>query len=185
MGYERKHQFEQKIQIVKTNMKKQIANIITSLRIIGSIALLFFSVFSFSFCTIYLFCGFSDMIDGTIARKTNTVSELGSKLDTAADFVFVAVCLIKLLPLVNIPVWLWIWIAVIAIIKAANIAWGFVLRKKLVALHTALNKFTGLLLFLLPLMLHFIESTYILAAICAVATVAAVQEGYYIATDAA
>ena len=84
-------------------MKKQLANIITGVRIIGSIALLFFPVFSFGFYAIYLLCGFSDMIDGTIARKTNTVSEFGSKLDTAADLVFVAVCLIKVLPLLHIP----------------------------------------------------------------------------------
>ena len=37
------------------------------------------------------------MIDGTIARKTNSASELGAKMDTVADFVFVAVSLIKLL----------------------------------------------------------------------------------------
>ena len=65
----------------------------------------------------YLFCGFTDMIDGTIARKTKTVSEFGARIDTAADIVFVAICLVKILPLINLPVWLWIWIAIIAIIK--------------------------------------------------------------------
>lgn len=161
-------------------MKKQLANIITSFRIIGSIALLFFSEFSFGFYTTYLFCGFSDMIDGTIARKTNAVTEFGSKLDTAADFIFVVVCLIKLLPLFQIPFWLWLWIMVIAMIKSTNIVWGFVRRKKLVVLHTVLNKVTGLLLFLLPLTLHFIGHMYSFAAVCTVATVAAVQESYYI-----
>ena len=33
------------------------------------------------------------MIDGLVARKTGTVTEFGAKLDTAADFVLVAVCL--------------------------------------------------------------------------------------------
>ena len=77
-------------------MVKYIANAITSLRIIGSVVLLFFDVSSLPFYITYLLCGFSDMIDGTIARKTNAVTEFGSKLDTVADFVFVAVCLIKL-----------------------------------------------------------------------------------------
>ena len=75
-------------------MVKYIANAITSLRIIGSVVLLFFDVSSLPFYITYLLCGFSDMIDGTIARKTNAVTEFGSKLDTVADFVFVAVCLI-------------------------------------------------------------------------------------------
>ena len=44
------------------------------------------------FYVLYLFCGLTDMIDGTIARKTGAVSKFGEKLDTAADFVFMAVC---------------------------------------------------------------------------------------------
>ena len=72
------------------------------------------------------------MIDGTIARKMEAVSNFGSKLDTIADFVFMAVCTVKLLPMMNIPPWLWIWIAVIVIIKITNIVMGFIRRKELV-----------------------------------------------------
>ena len=83
-----------------------IANFITGSRIIFSLAMLTFPVFSAGFYFCYMLAGFTDMIDGTIARKTNTASELGSGLDTAADFVFVAVCLIKLLPVLNIDTWI-------------------------------------------------------------------------------
>ena len=55
-------------------MAKHIANILTGYRILGSILLLFFPAFSTEFYITYLLCGFSDMIDGTIARKTNTAS---------------------------------------------------------------------------------------------------------------
>ena len=120
------------------------------------------------------------MIDGTVARKTGAVSNFGAKLDTASDFVFMAVCVVKLLPKINISVWLWIWIAIIAIVKVINIVMGFIRRKKLVALHTFLNKITGLLLFLLPLTLQFILPTYSFAVVCTIATIAAIQEGYYI-----
>ena len=159
-------------------MTKRIANILTSCRILSSVLLLFFPAFSLGFYIIYFFCGFSDMLDGTIARKTNTVSSFGSKLDTAADFVFMAVCVVKLLPKMNIPVWLWIWIAAIAIVKFTNIIWGFIRRKKLVDYHTFLNKTTGLLLFLLPLTLQFIVPTHSFAVVCTIATIAAIQEGY-------
>ena len=120
------------------------------------------------------------MIDGTVARKTGAVSNFGAKLDTASDFVFMAVCVVKLLPKINISIWLWIWIAIIAIVKLINIVMGFIRRKKLVALHTFLNKITGLLLFLLPLTLQFIVPTYSFAVVCTIATIAAIQEGYYI-----
>lgn len=160
-------------------MKKHFANIITSLRIIGSIALLFFSFPSQTFYGIYLFCGLSDMIDGALARKLNAVSSLGSKLDTVADIVFMAVCVVKILPMINLSIWLWIWIAFIAIIKVLNIIWGLAYKKKFVSLHTVLNKITGLLLFLLPLTLKFIEPTYSFATVCTIATFAAIQESYY------
>ncbi len=160
-------------------LTKHIANLITSCRILCSIGILCFPAFSQKFYIMYFLCGFSDMIDGTIARKTNAVSEFGSKLDTIADFVFVVVCLIKLLPLVHISVWVWIWIAVIAVIKATNLVWGFVCRKKLVDYHSVFNKATGLLLFLLPFTLQRVEPKYSFAVVCIIATIAAIQEGYY------
>ena len=160
-------------------MKKYLANIITSLRIIVSVILLFFSLSSLLFYIIYLFCGLSDMADGMIARKLNAASTFGSKLDTASDIVFMAVCVVKLLPTIKLPIFLWIWIAIIAITKMNNMVLGFVLRKKFVAYHTVLNKITGFLLFLLPFTLQFIEPTYSFAVVCAVATIAAVQEGYF------
>lgn len=159
-----------------------MANIITSIRILLSAVLLFFPVFSPAFYAVYLTSGFTDMIDGAVARKTNTVSEFGSKLDTIADTVFVAVCLIKLLPVLNIPIWLYIWIAVIAFIKLTNIAAGYIRQKKFVAVHSIINKMTGGLLFIFPLTLTFIDLKYSAAFVCFFATAAAIYEGYLIDT---
>ncbi|MBR5810800.1 MAG: CDP-alcohol phosphatidyltransferase family protein [Bacteroidales bacterium] len=76
--------------------------------------------FSVQFYILYLLCGFSDMIDGTVARWTNSISESGARFDTVADFIFVIVSLIKFLPSIHIPRWLWIWIIMIAILKISN-----------------------------------------------------------------
>ena len=162
-------------------MIKNLANILTSFRILGSILLLFFPAFSMAFYTIYLLCGFSDMIDGTVARRTNSASEFGSKLDTAADLLFVTVSLLKVLPAINIPQYLWIWGGIIAIIKISNITWGYVSQKQFIALHTIMNKLSGLLLFLLPLTLSFVELKYSSIAVCSTATFAAIPESVYIA----
>ena len=164
-------------------MAKHIANILTGCRIFGSILLLFFPAFSLAFYIVYLFCGFSDMIDGTVARKTNSTSQLGSQLDTIADLIFVVAAMIKLLPAIHLPGWLWFWIGVIAVIKIVNIIWGFVSKKRFIALHTIMNKVTGLLLFLLPLTIAFCELNYIAIAVCSIATLSAVQEGVYIITN--
>lgn len=118
------------------------------------------------------------MIDGAVARKTDTVSELGSKLDAIADIVFVAVCLVKLLPVLDVPVWLYIWTAVIAMIKLFNIAIGYIRQKEFTAVHSVMNKVTGGMLFLFPLTLTVINLKYSAVVVCAVATTAAIQEGY-------
>lgn len=164
-------------------MAKYIADILTGYRIFGSILLLFFPVFSLEFYVTYLLCGFSDMIDGTIARKTNSSSKFGSQLDTIADLVFVVVSMIKLLPVIHIPRWLWIWGGVIAVIKISNTIWGYVSKKQFISLHTIMNKVTGLLLFLLPLTISFVELKYTAIVVCSVATFSAIQEGFCIITD--
>lgn len=164
-------------------MRKQIANIITSYRIFGSILLLFFPAFSAEFYITYLLCGFSDMIDGTVARKTNSSSKFGSKLDTIADVVFAVASLFKLLPKIHTPQWLWIWGGVILIIKISNIILGYILKKQFISVHTIMNKATGLLLFLLPLTISFVKLKYTAVTVCSIATVSAIQEGFYIATE--
>lgn len=159
-----------------------IANIITGFRVLASMALLFCPVFSPAFYTLYLIAGLSDMIDGTIARRTNSASEFGARFDTLADTVFVVVCLIKLLPAISMQTGLCVWIAAIALIKVINIVSGYIVQKKYVAVHSMMNKATGVLLFLLPLTLSFIPLKYSAILVCAVATFAAVQEGHFIRT---
>ena len=161
-------------------MLKQIANAITGCRILCSFLLLFFDAFSTGFYITYILCGFSDMIDGSVARKTNAVSEFGAKFDTVADMVFVAVSMIKLLPAICVPKWLLIWIVAIGIIKIFNIILGYIYNKKFVSLHTKMNKIAGLLLFILPLTLSCIELRYSSIAVCTIATVSSIQEGLYI-----
>ena len=148
----------------------------------AGIVLLFCPVFSPAFYAFYVAAGLSDMLDGFVARKTDTVSELGARLDTIADFVLVVVCLIKLLPVFSIPAWLYIWIGIIAFIKVVNIISGFVVQKRFVAVHSVMNKATGVLLFLLPLTIPAVPLQYAAIVVCAAATFAAIQEGHFIRT---
>ena len=162
-------------------MKKHIANIITGSRILFSLPLLFIPLSSVWFYILYLFCGLTDMVDGTLARRTGSVSQFGARLDTASDLAFMFVCAIKILPLLHIPVWIWVWITLVAVVKILNIVTVFVRKKKLISIHSVFNKITGLSLFLLPLMLTIVPTAYSVAAICVLATVAAMQEVYLLA----
>jgi len=154
-----------------------MANLITAIRILCSIALLFCAALSPWFYALYITAGISDMVDGWVARKTNTISEFGSKLDTVADIIFVAVCLVKLLPVLHLPVWIYVWVGIIAGIKVFNIVYSYVVRKQFLADHSILNKVTGALLFLLPLTLSVVDVKYSAAVVCTVATIAGIQEG--------
>ena len=135
-----------------SEMKKHIANAVAGIRILGSILLVFIPIFSVLFYAMYLICGLSDMIDGTIARKNDSASSFGAKLDTIADCLFTVVSLTKLLPHIPISGWLWLWIAVIALIKVVNMG------------------------------LRLIELQYSAVVICSIATFSAIQEGYFIGT---
>ena len=139
-------------------------------------------VFSPAFYVFYIAAGLSDMIDGFVARKTDTVSKLGARLDTIADFMFVVVCLIKLFPVLSIPVWLYIWIGIIALIKVVNIVSGFTVQKRFVAVHSVMNKASGVLLFLLPLTIPAVPLRDSAIVTCTAATFAAIQEGHFIRT---
>ena len=159
-----------------------MANTITLFRMAASIVLLFCPVFSPAFYAFYIAAGLSDMLDGFVARKTDTISKLRARLDTIADLMLVVVCLIKLLPILSLPAWLYGWIGIIALIKVMNIISGLAVQKKLVAVHSVMNKATGALLFLLLLTIPAVGLKYSAIVTCAAATFAAIQEGYFIRT---
>ena len=98
-------------------------------------------------------------------------------MDTIADFLFVAVCLIKLIPVFNIVPWMFISIGIIVIIKMINLISGFVVQKKLVTVHSLMNKVTGVLLFVLPLSVRMIDFRYGAAVVSAAAAFAFHQDG--------
>lgn len=158
------------------------ANIITGIRVLCSIVMLFCTALSPAFYIWYIIAGASDVLDGWVARRTNTTSELGAKLDSAADCFFVVVCLIKLLPSLAIPLWIYLWTGIIAAIKFINILSGFILQRQFVAVHSISNKLTGALLFAVPLTLPLIGLQYSATFVCLLATFAAIEEGHIIRT---
>ena len=159
---------------------RHLPNAISSLRVAGSIGLLFCDVAGWMFWVLYALCGISDMVDGPLARKLQAESKTGAVLDSVADIVFVACCAIRLFPVLEIPTWLWIWAGVIVFMKIVNQVSALVIFKRFCFPHTWANKLTGFLLFLtVPTMFW---SMIPISIVAAIATFAAVQEGHYIRT---
>ena len=157
---------------------KQLPNIITLLRIAGSLGLLLCDVTGVAYWIFYGLCGISDIADGWLARKLKRVTKTGALLDSLADICFVACCAWKLLPILELPQWLWLWAGVIVVIKVVNQLSAFVKYGHCHFPHTLANKITGFLLFItIPMTFWSIIPISIAAT---VATFAAIHEGYYI-----
>ncbi len=142
--------FQAFVSTLKGNIMRYIPNILTGLRVLGSVVLLFLQPLSAVFFTVYSICGATDILDGYIARKTKNVSKLGAALDSTADMVFIAVLLFLFLPIVSADIVVVLWIAGIALIRFLSIFVGYLKYRTLTSLHTYANKATGLLLFLFP-----------------------------------
>lgn len=161
---------------------KNIANYISISRIIMSILLIVTKTFSIPFYIIYIYCGLSDMLDGFFARKYKITSEIGAKIDSIADIVFILVSIVKILTVINLSKVICIWVIIIAMIKICNVLCGYVYYKKLTLPHTITNKITGFVLFITPLIIQCIDLVIVEILICILATFSAIQEGHYIRT---
>lgn len=157
-----------------------MANLITGSRVILSVVMLFFPAYSYPFYCCFLLAGFTDIIDGTVARMCEETSEFGARIDSIADMIFVAASVYKFLPVLRFPVSIWIWTAIIALIKLINIISGYAIKRKFVSMHTMVNKITGMLLFFFPLSVAIVDIRISGVVVCMAATFAAIQEGHFI-----
>ena len=153
---------------------KHLPNILSSLRMVGAVALLLCDVVGTTFGVLYTICGISDIADGWLARKLKCVTRTGALLDSLADFCFVACCAWKILPILRLPQWLWLWAGVIVAIKVVNQLSALATYGRCCFPHTLANKWAGFLLFIaIPMTFWSIIPISITAI---VATFAAVQE---------
>ena len=157
-------------------VKRTIPNLLTYLRMVCAIVLLFFRPLSVWFFVLYAIAGLSDMLDGYFARRFQAQSELGARLDSAADFLLCVVLLIVLIPFYHWPLWVILWIAAIAVIRLAALLVCYLRFRQFAFLHTSLNKATGFLLFLSPVLFWLFGLNATAIILCLVATISALEE---------
>ena len=128
---------------------------------------------------LFIIASLTDMLDGPLARKTGTESRIGEVLDSAADLIFAAVSLVRLLPVYKeeMPFWLWAAVAFVIYLKGKNAIAGYVMNGKIVTMHTPLNRLAGLALFALPLVCIWVPLT-VYGGFCAAAAVAATVDAF-------
>jgi phosphatidylglycerophosphate synthase len=156
--------------------RKAIPHIVTGMRFIFTVLLLFPPVPGTAFAVFYLGAGLTDVLDGWLARRLHAESILGARLDSAADFFFFAVMLFRLYPAVKPGTAVLLWVAGIALLRLAAAGAAKYRFGKFGFLHTYANKLTGLLLFCYPLSLFLTQSPAVISVLCAAATLSAAEE---------
>lgn len=159
-------------------IKKNIANIITVTRIIGTIILFFTKTLSVPFLVAYIYSGLSDVIDGFLARKLHIESYIGRKLDSISDLFFYTVMMIKIWPFLDkyLPPFMWNIIWIILGIRICLYLYTQIRHHELLANHTIFNKATGVAMFLLPFMLYTDVFIIYAAVVETIAMIAALYE---------
>ena len=155
---------------------KYIPNTLSFSRIVLSIVLFYLNPLKLPFILIYIICGISDVLDGFIARKINATSRFGAKLDSVADILIISVILFKFIPILKLNFYMMIWIIVIALIKVSSIIVIFIRFKQFGMIHTYLNKLTGLLIFVYPILNYFISCEFYLYFVFIIATITSLEE---------
>lgn len=160
-------------------MKKLMsANFITSLRIAGTIILLFLKPLSTPFYITYTLTGVTDVLDGFVARKTGTASETGAKLDSVADILFYGVTLTKLLRYITVhmPKQIWWFVCIVLFIRLCTYLTAAVKYRRFASLHTYLNKVTGASVFLIPYFLKTPFSVPYCYTVCIIGGLSSLEE---------
>lgn len=162
----------------KNWLKKNLANIVTSLRIIGTTVMLIMPTLSTGFLIAYGFAGLTDAVDGTIARKFNATSEFGAKLDSIADLFLFVTMMIKILPVLIQVLPHAVMLAIYAIFAFRVLIYLCVGIKehRLLSTHQILNKATGAMLYFVPFVIKTKFFTIYASIVCAIAALAALNE---------
>lgn len=137
-------------------LKKNLANMITSVRIMGTLLFLFLAVPSTAFYAVYAISGISDALDGFVARKMKIQSRFGSALDSFADLFFYTAMMLKVLPVLFrvLPGFVWYVLAVILLLRVTDYVYTARKFGRFAAMHTILNKLTGGMMFLIPFLME-------------------------------
>lgn len=165
-----------KIHKVNKKVVSVIPNVLSVGRIFLSILTLFFLGNKEIFTALYLLAGFTDALDGFLARKLKAESVLGARLDSIGDFFLFNSIVVYLLSQHYQEVVGYIYIiGGVFLVKLAGLVVGYVKFRKLIMIHTLANKTSGLLVFLLPFIVNVAGAEY-LSWIAVFATLAAMEE---------
>lgn len=156
-------------------MKRQIPNLLSGVRLLAA-AMGFLPAAGGAFAALYLFCGLTDVLDGWLARRLHAESEVGARLDSAADACFTAAVLFRLWPLVRAYGWLPWYAATVALVRLSAVLLVKLRFGWFGSAHTWGNKAAGLLLFFWSPIWLLAGKDWLLLPLCFAAGLSALEE---------
>lgn len=159
-------------------MLRQIPNVLSLLRILCTLGLIFVQPLKYGFFILYSLCGLTDVLDGFLARRMNCCSSLGAMLDSIADLSFYSMMILKLFPVLWELLNGWVWLLGVAVVLIRLMAYGVAAWKyrRFASVHTYLNKATGLTVFAIPYFLIIWDANIICILACIVGGLASLEE---------
>lgn len=165
-------------------LKKNLANILSAIRIVAGACLYLFNDITGGFIAIYIVCGITDLLDGPVARKFESTSAVGAILDTVGDAV-TYMALVKILLVKHmIPSWIVYWmLAVLALHILAGLV-SLKKAKKFFVVHSLFGKILGGSVFVMPFAMWIVSKTgldydstvhLLMAIIAGFATIAGIE----------
>lgn len=161
---------------MKEFFRKNIANMVSCVRIIGAtILLLFYSEFSTEFLIIYGISASTDALDGMLARKLNTCSILGVTLDTIGDLLIGLTPVKVLIVQKLIEPWFLVWIGASILLFLIAAIISQVKFKKLSFPHTYFDKLLGCCVAASPFIYHIVPINVLLIIVGTVFFIASIE----------
>lgn len=165
-------------------LKRNLANIITMARIIGTLSLWLLKPLDSAWLIVYGLCGVSDVVDGTLARRLGIQSRFGARLDSASDLLFYGTMLLQLLPCLYevLPHWFWFLVGAVCLTRIVDYSYAAIRFHRFAATHAILNKLSGFMIFLVPYTMYLGKPfVYYACSVAGVTFAAAVYElGYHL-----
>ena len=138
----------------KKSKLRHIPNILSLARIPFSIALLFLAKYPYAFLAAYAMAGVFDVLDGWLARRFRWESELGAKMDSVGDVVFLG-CAITAAILTldfNFEIYNFVALAVLVVVRLGNMIFTKIKFGKFAYIHSKFVRWSTIpIFFLLPL----------------------------------
>ena len=125
---------------------------------------------------LYITAILTDVIDGPIARYTNSVSKFGSSLDGTADLIFAAVAIFIFVPYLDWHPILVVWIPILLGMRLSAVAILAIRLREYYTSHLITGRLTALSAALVPVIYFFVRDTTFVFGIAVFATFAFIED---------